>query len=123
MPTRRANRLRNTVQIDTPAIPAAAPAPAPVDLLDPIRVKFSRLAEIRATLASLKALYEEHDRLQEELLPSFITRTATGFEIKNQITVGNNTYRLHPAFFDVSKNKFVAKTWKSAASPTMIIEG
>ena len=114
----RARRLRNTVSVTPAVVP-----PAPVDPLDAIRARFSRLSELQTAIAATKALYEEYDRLLEELVPSFVTKTDTGWVIKAQITIGDKTYRLHPSFFDVAKNKVVAKKWKSAAFPTMMIEG
>jgi len=124
MASRRAQRLRNNVNLDA-AVTAPTPAlpPAPVDPLEAIRAKFTRLSELQTQIAATKALYEEHDRLLEELVPSFVTKTDTGYTIVNQITIGSRVYRLHPAFFDVTKNRVVAKKWKSAAFPTMTIEG
>lgn len=127
MASRRAQRLRNNVNLEnTAATPTPTPAnvpPAPVDPLEAIRAKFTRLSELQTQIAATKSLYEEYDRLLEELVPSFVTKTDTGFTIVNQITIGSRVYRLHPAFFDVAKNRVVAKKWKSAAFPTMTIEG
>ena len=111
--TRRANRLRRTVHVPT----------APADPLDPIKAKFARLAELRTHIEQAKELYKAYDVLLEELLPCFISKTDTGFTIKNQIVIGDKTYRLHPSFFDVAKNKVVAKQFKAAFHPTMVIEG
>ena len=115
----RARRLRNTVSIPT------TPPPAPVDPLDAVRAKFARLSEIQTAIAGMKTLYEEHDRLLEELAPCFFAPKAdgSGWDVKNQITIGNRVYRMHPTFFNAEKNKVVAKKWKSAAFPTMFIEG
>jgi hypothetical protein len=96
--------------------------PAPVDPLQEIKEKFTRLTEMRASIEQAKGLYKAYDLLLEELLPCFITKTDTGFVVKNQIIVGDKTYRLHPTFFDVAKNKVVAKQFKTAFYPTMVIE-
>ena len=112
--SRRANRLRSTVNMTSAN---------PVDPLQEIRDKFTRLTDMRARIEQAKLLYKAYDELLEELLPCFVTKTDTGFNIKNQITVGDKTYRLHPAFFDVAKNKVVAKQFKAAFHPTMVIEG
>jgi hypothetical protein len=77
---------------------------------------------MRARIEQAKLLYKAYDELLEELLPCFITKTDAGFTIKTQITVGNKVYRLHPEFFDVAKNKVVAKRFKAAFHPTMTIE-
>jgi len=120
MATRRAaNRLRRTVRVQAPA---ATPAPQ-VDPLQVIKDKFSRLTELQARIEAAKDLYKERDTLLEELSMCFIRRTDTGWDVKSQITLGNKTYRLHPAFFDASKNKVVAKTFKAAFHSTMVIEG
>jgi hypothetical protein len=111
--TRRANRLRRTVNM----------AAAPTDPLEPIRAKFSRLTELRRQIEEAKQLHKEYDALLEELVPSFVTRTATGWDVKSQITIGDRVYRLHPSFFNTARNKVIAKTWKSSAFPTMVIEG
>ena len=112
---KRASRLRNTVTV-SPSTPA-------VDPLQAIRDKFARLVELQQQIETVKELYKEKDALIEELSPCFIRRTDTGWDIKSQITLGSKVYRLHPSFFDASKNKVVAKTFKAAFSPTMVIEG
>lgn len=99
------------------------PPPAlPVDPLQIIKDKFTRLTEMRTHIAAAKELYKAHDALIEELLPCFITITDTEFIVKRQIMVGDKTYRLHPSFFDIAKNKAVAKQFKAAFHPTMTIE-
>lgn len=110
------NRRRTT------RVAAVAPA-APVDPLQVIKDKFTRLTEMRIHIEQAKQLYKAYDELLEELLPCFVTKTDTGFTIKNQIVIGDKTYRLHPSFFDVAKNKVVAKQFKAAFHPTMVIEG
>lgn len=116
MPTRtsRTRAIRSARTMTPPAVP--------VDPLQVIRDKFTRLTEMRTHLAAAKELYKAHDALVEELLPCFITITDTEFIIKRQIVIGNRTYRLHPSFFDISKNKAVAKQFKAAFHPTMTIE-
>jgi len=116
--SRRANRLRRTVRVQ-----AAAPAALPADPLQAIKDKFLRLTELQTFIEAAKDLYKERDALVEELSMCFIRRTDTGWDVKSQITLGNKTYRLHPAFFDASKNKVVAKTFKAAFHSTMVIEG
>ena len=98
------------------------PPATPVDPLQVIRDKFARLTEMRTHIAAAKELYKAHDALVEELLPCFITITDNEFIIKRQVVIGDRTYRLHPSFFDVSKNKAVAKQFKAAFHPTMTIE-
>jgi hypothetical protein len=110
----RARAIRNARTITPPA--------TPVDPLQVIREKFARLSEMGTHIAAAKELYKAHDALVEELLPCFITITDTEFIVKRQITVGSKTYRLHPSFFDVAKNKAVAKQFKAAFHPTMTIE-
>jgi hypothetical protein len=104
---------------------AVTPAPAvtQIDPLQAIRNKFSRLTELQTQIEAAKHLYAERDALVEELIPCFIGRTDNGWSVKAQITLGDKTYRLHPSFFNAEKNKIVAKTWKSAAFPTLTIEG
>jgi len=114
MSTRRANRLRRTVHVAVPT--------GPVDPLDPIKAKFARLAELRGHIEAAKHLYQEHDRLVEELLPMFITKTAEKFEVKRQITLGDKVFRLVPYFYDQEKDKIKVKQWKSTAFTTMTIE-
>lgn len=114
----RARRIRNRVDMSS-----VTPPPTPVDPLDAVKAKFTRLSELQTSIAAAKLLYSEYDQLLEELVPCFVTKTETGFVIKSQITIGDKVYRLHPSFFDVTKNKVVAKKWKSAAFPTMMIEG
>jgi hypothetical protein len=99
------------------------PPAAPVDPLQAIKEKFNRLTEMRVRIEQAKQLYKAYDELLEELLPCFVTKTDTGFTIKSQVTIGDKTYRLHPSFFDVAKNKVVAKQFKAAFHPTMLIEG
>lgn len=97
--------------------------PPPVDLLAPVREKFARLNEVRAQLESMKNLYREQDDLLEDLQQYFIKKTDAGWEIKDQFILGDKVYRLVPSFFSSSKNKVVAKAWKSSASATLTIEG
>ena len=98
------------------------PPSTPVDPLQIIKDKFTRLTEMRTHIAAAKELYKAHDALIEELLPCFITITDTEFIVKRQVIIGDKTYRLHPSFFDVSKNKAVAKQFKAAFHPTLTIE-
>ena len=115
MNNRRTNRIRRTA--------TSVPPAALVDPLQVIRDKFSRLTTLQAQIEAAKHLYAERDELLEELAPSFFTRTENGWNVKSQITIGSTVYRLHPSFFNAAKNKVVAKTWKSAAFPTLTIEG
>lgn len=102
---------------------ATVPPAAPIDPLQIIREKFARLTELKIRMEQAKELYKAHDELAEELLPCFVTVTDTEFIIRKQITIGNKVYRLHPSFFNVAKNKVVAKQFKAAFFPTVIIEG
>jgi hypothetical protein len=107
------------------AIRAARTLTPPAPLVDPLQVikdKFTRLTSMRSHIAAAKELYKAQDALIEELLPCFITITDTEFIVKRQIVIGDKTYRLHPSFFDISKNKAVAKQFKAAFHPTMTIE-
>jgi len=97
--------------------------PEPVDLLAPVRAKFARLSEVRAQLEQMKGLYREHDELLEDLQQYFIERTESGWVIKDQFILGTKAYRLVPSFFSSSKNRVVAKSWKSSASSAFTIEG
>jgi hypothetical protein len=92
------------------------------DQLAIIRQKFTRLQEVRAQLDQARNLYREHDAVMEELLPMFIQQTPTGWIINREITIGTQTYRFNPYFYDTRRNKVVAKVWKSTAFETGSIE-
>ena len=62
------------------------------------------------------------DALMEELLPTFIQTTATQFVINREVTIGTQTYRFTPSFFNTSRGQVVAKSWKSTAFETGSIE-
>jgi hypothetical protein len=113
--TSRARAIRAARTI-TP--PAARPDP-----LQELKDKFTRLIEMRTRIEQSKLLYKAHDELLQELLPSFVTKTDTGFIVRNQITIGDKTFRCHAGFYDPEKNLVVAKKWKSSAFPTFTIEG
>ena len=101
----------------TPAQPTA------VELEQAIKNKFLRLAKIQTQLANVKSLYVEQDSLVEELMPMFIQRQPDGsFVIHPTVTIGQRAFRLNPTFYNSEKNKLVAKTWKSGATPTVHIE-
>ena len=114
--------MSRTIRTNRSRRPVAVPV-ALVDPLQAIRDKFARLTTLQAQIEAAKHLYTERDELLEELAPSFVIRTDNGWVVKSQITIGDKIYRLHPSFFNAQKNKVVAKTWKSAAFPTLTIEG
>jgi hypothetical protein len=94
-----------------------------VNPLDAIQAKFTRLTEVRAQIESSKVLYQEHDRLVEELLPMFVEKTADAFTFKRKVIIGTKTYTLVPYFYNAQKDKIVVKQWKSSCFPTITIEG
>jgi hypothetical protein len=96
--------------------------PRPIDQMTQIQAKFTRLAELRRQIESNKSIYEEHDRLVEELLPMFIERNTdnTEFRVKREIQIGTRRYRFTPSF--LKGDELVAKSWKSVASASGRIE-
>ena len=92
------------------------------DQLAAVRLKFSRLREVRNQLDQARNLYREHDAIMEELLPMFIQQTPTGWVINREVTIGTQTYRFNPYFYDTRRNRTVAKVWKSTAFETGSIE-
>jgi len=97
-------------------------APTAVDQFASIKAKFAKLKEIREKLATMKALYQEHDALMTELLPLFITKTDSQFIINKEITVGTEKHSLKVNFYDEKKATLLAKSWKSSAFETGYIE-
>lgn len=100
--------------------PVAAPTAA--DQFSSIKDKFRRLAEIRAQLQAAKSLYQQHDALLAELIPLFITKTDTQFIVQREITLGNETHRLIPYFYNEKTGALIAKQWKSTAFETVGID-
>jgi len=97
--------------------------PVPItEQLEAVRQKFVRLREIRAQLDTARNLYREHDALMEELMPMFISESPTQFVINREVTIGTQTYRFNPYFYDTRRNRSVAKVWKSCAFETGSIE-
>lgn len=90
--------------------------------LEAIRRKFTQLRELDARIAELRTLYRQRDALLEELLPTFIQRTQTGWTINEQITIGSQVFRFSPYFYDTRRNAPTAKVWKSCAFETGSIE-
>ena len=80
-----------------------------------IQTRFTRLKEIRVEMNKLKALYQEHDAIVEELLPLFIQVHLDKFVVAREISLNNQTYRLEPYFYNTQKSKLVSKVWKSTA--------
>lgn len=97
-------------------------APTAVDQFAFVKAKFAKLKEIREKIATMKALYQEHDALMTELLPLFITKTDSQFIINREITVGTEKHKLSPHFYDEKKGIVLAKQWKSSAFETASIE-
>jgi hypothetical protein len=97
-------------------------APTAIDQFADIKSKFAKLKEIRAKIALMKALYQEHDALMMELLPLFITKTDSQFIINREITVGTEKHKLAPYFYDEKKGLVLVKQWKSTAHETFAIE-
>ena len=93
-----------------------------VKALAAIDLKFDRLTQIKAELNKVKALYAEHDAIVEELLPLFIEVKPDRFIVKREISLGSQTRKLSPTFFNVQKNKLVGKVWKSTALEMGYIE-
>jgi hypothetical protein len=94
----------------------------PLNQLNLLNAKFKRLKDLRVELTKMKALYQEHDRLMEELLPIFVEVNQDAFVMKREITIGTNKYRLAPYFYNEKKGHIVAKVWKSSAFETAVIE-
>lgn len=92
------------------------------DQLEAVRRKFTRLRELDDRINELRGVYRERDALMEELLPTFIQTTATQFVINREVTIGTQTYRFTPSFFNTSRGQVVAKSWKSCAFETGSIE-
>jgi|GEM_PF-2207309 len=88
-----------------------------------LHVKLRRIKELRQKINNVKHYYEEHDALMEEVLPYFIQTLPDRFIVLRHVTLGFETYRLAPFFFDEKKSQLVPKTWKSTAHPTFTIEG
>jgi hypothetical protein len=103
-----------------------APPPSPVAQLGAlqsgIQTKFARLKELRAEIAGLKDRYIEHDKLVEELMPLFIEVYPDKFVTKRSITIGSETYRYSPNFFDEKDAALKARVWKASAHKTGTIE-
>jgi hypothetical protein len=59
----------------------------------------------------------------EEILPYFVQTLPDRFIVLRHVTLGTESYRLTPFFYDETKSKLVTKRWKSTAHPTFIIEG
>jgi succinyl-CoA synthetase beta subunit len=97
-------------------------APTATDQFAAVKAKFTKLKEIREQLATMKALYQEHDALMTELLPLFITKTDSQFIINREITVGTEKHQLKVNFYDEKKALLLAKSWKSSAFETGYIE-
>jgi hypothetical protein len=111
------NRRRNSRGRVTPV------RPVPVtDQLEAIRRKFARLRELDAEINRLRNVYRERDALMEELLPTFIQETGAQFVINREVTIGTQTYRFNPYFFDQRRGRSVPKVWKSCAFETGSIE-
>ena len=87
-----------------------------------IQAKFKELAAVQTQIARLKFLYQEQDRLMTELLPLFITKTGSQFIIEREITIGNETHKMSPRFWDEKKGILLNKQWKSTAVETGTIE-
>ena len=103
--------------------PVTPRAPTATELEAALKAKFDRLAALKAQIASLKGLYEQHDALTQELMGMFITRDTDGsWKVKTSLTIGNKTYRFSPAFFDEKKSSLTAKNWKSGAYPVGTIQ-
>jgi hypothetical protein len=97
--------------------------PVPVtDQLEAIRQKFQRLRALDEQIGQIHPLYEERNRLMEELLPAFVTITPTQVITQRQITIGTNVYRINPYFLDTRRNIIKGKVWKSACFETFTIE-
>jgi hypothetical protein len=111
------NNRRNTRGRTTPV------RPVPItDQLEAIRRKFTQLREIDTRINELRDLYRQRDALMEELLPTFIQVTPTQFVINREVTIGTQTYRFTPSFFNTTRGRTVSKSWKSCAFETGSIE-
>ena len=87
-----------------------------------LHTKLRKIKELRQKINNVKHYYEEHDNLMEEVLPYFVQTLPDRFIVLRQVTLGLETYRLTPFFFDERKSKLLTKTWKSTAHSTFIIE-
>jgi hypothetical protein len=96
--------------------------PDPFASITSVQAKFKRVKQIRAELAKLKVLYQEHDRLMEELIPLFVTKENDRFVVARQITLGAETYKVSAYFYDEKKGELKSKAWKSTAHETFTIE-
>lgn len=91
------------------------PQPTAAQQAEQIRQKLHRVKEIREQVQQMKQLYQEHDALMGELMPLFIEVQDDKFTIHREISLGGETFRFSPAFFDENKGQLIAKTWKSVA--------
>lgn len=112
--TKHANKLAKKLTI-TPAQSAAIS-------LAGIAGKFQKLKDLRAQINKLKVLYQQHDALMEEILPLLIEVQADKFIVHREFTLGNQTYRVSPYFYDEKKSKLTAKVWKSTAFEAVAVE-
>jgi hypothetical protein len=87
-----------------------------------IRQKFVRLRELDTQIGAVHALYEERNRLLEELIPAFVTITPTQFIVNREIAIGTEMFRLNPYWYDTRRNLIKGKVWKAAAFETFVIE-
>lgn len=95
---------------------------SPFAQLQSVEAKFKRLQTLRKEINRLKALYQEHDSLMEELMPVFIEQTPDVFIVHREVRIGRNKHRVTPFFYDEKKDKLVSKVWKSSAFQSVAVE-
>ena len=84
--------------------------------------KVKKIKEIRSKINERNKLFIEHDQLMSEVLQYFITMDSDSILINRKLTIGSQTIRLIPFFFDEKKGTIVTKTWKSTPHETFTIE-
>lgn len=77
-----------------------------------LKEKIKKAILIKKKIENAKKLYQEYDSLMEEILPNFIKNEKGRVLIDTEIKIGNETFKLIPAFYD---QIIKSKNWKSVA--------
>lgn len=75
-----------------------------------LKEKIKKAILIKKKIENAKKLYQEYDSLMEEILPNFIKNEKGRVLIDTEIKIGNETFKLIPAFYD---QIIKPKCWKS----------
>lgn len=75
-----------------------------------LKEKIKKAILIKKKIENTKKLYKEYDSLMEEILPNFIKNEKGRVLIDTEIKIGNETFKLFPAFYD---QIIKSKCWKS----------